>query len=165
MPSSPSLQACRNTVSPSLSRPQLQLLPMRASASGALERRDSYQHRPVTAAQSKTRRRTPQGDAELMTEKQVRASSSEGSTRTEQHDDAGTGSENMTQKCGPRSVRDLVVHRTAGVAVGECRNPCSAPPASSSPRPAAGGRIRANAGCAPRPVRSRGRCARTQESR
>jgi hypothetical protein len=30
-----------------------------------------YQHRPVTAAQSKTRRRTPQGDAELMTEKQV----------------------------------------------------------------------------------------------
>jgi hypothetical protein len=44
-----------------------------------VERRDSYQHRPVTAAQSKTRRRTPQGDAELMTEKQVRASSSEGS--------------------------------------------------------------------------------------
>ena len=30
-----------------------------------------YQQRPVTAAQSKTRRRTPQGDAELMTEKQV----------------------------------------------------------------------------------------------
>jgi hypothetical protein len=30
-----------------------------------------YQERPVNAAQSKTRRRTPQGDAELMTEKQV----------------------------------------------------------------------------------------------
>jgi hypothetical protein len=30
-----------------------------------------YQQHPVTAAQSKTRRRTPQGDAELMTEKQV----------------------------------------------------------------------------------------------
>src|SRR6266404_4304774 len=30
-----------------------------------------YQQRPVTAAQSKTRRRTPQGDAELITEKQV----------------------------------------------------------------------------------------------
>ena len=30
-----------------------------------------YQQRPITAAQSKTRRRTPQGDAELMTEKQV----------------------------------------------------------------------------------------------
>jgi hypothetical protein len=30
-----------------------------------------YQQRPVTAAQSKTRRRMPQGDAELMTEKQV----------------------------------------------------------------------------------------------
>jgi hypothetical protein len=30
-----------------------------------------YQQRPVNAAQSKTRRRTPQGDAELMTEKQV----------------------------------------------------------------------------------------------
>ncbi len=29
------------------------------------------QQRPVTAAQSKTRRRTPQGDAELMTKKQV----------------------------------------------------------------------------------------------
>jgi hypothetical protein len=30
-----------------------------------------YQQRPVTAAQSKTRRRAPQSDAELMTEKQV----------------------------------------------------------------------------------------------
>ena len=30
-----------------------------------------YQQRPITAVQSKTRRRTPQGDAELMTEKQV----------------------------------------------------------------------------------------------
>ncbi len=30
-----------------------------------------YQQRPVTAAQSRTRRRMPQGDAELMTEKQV----------------------------------------------------------------------------------------------
>src|SRR6266481_3164823 len=30
-----------------------------------------YQQRPVTAAQSKTRRRAPQGDAELMTKKQV----------------------------------------------------------------------------------------------
>ena len=30
-----------------------------------------YQQRPVTAAQSRTRRRAPQGDAELMTEKQV----------------------------------------------------------------------------------------------
>jgi hypothetical protein len=30
-----------------------------------------YQQRPITAAQSKTRRPTPQGDAELMTEKQV----------------------------------------------------------------------------------------------
>src|SRR5205814_8572813 len=30
-----------------------------------------YQQRPVTATQSKTRRRMPQGDAELMTEKQV----------------------------------------------------------------------------------------------
>jgi hypothetical protein len=28
-----------------------------------------YQQRPVTAAQSKMSRRTPQGDAELMTEK------------------------------------------------------------------------------------------------
>jgi hypothetical protein len=30
-----------------------------------------YQQRPITAVQSNTRRRTPQGDAELMTEKQV----------------------------------------------------------------------------------------------
>jgi len=30
-----------------------------------------YQQRPVTDAQSRTRRRMPQGDAELMTEKQV----------------------------------------------------------------------------------------------
>src|SRR6266699_5676148 len=30
-----------------------------------------YQQRPVTAAQSRTRRRMPQGDAELMTEEQV----------------------------------------------------------------------------------------------
>jgi len=30
-----------------------------------------YQQRPVTAAKSKTRRRAPQGNAELMTEKQV----------------------------------------------------------------------------------------------
>src|SRR5260370_5743204 len=30
-----------------------------------------YQQRPVTAAQSKTRRRAPQGDAELMKKKQV----------------------------------------------------------------------------------------------
>jgi hypothetical protein len=37
----------------------------------APELRHPYQQRPVTAAQSKTRRRTPQGDAELMTEKQV----------------------------------------------------------------------------------------------
>ena len=30
-----------------------------------------YQQRPVTAEQSKTRRRTPQGDAKLMTKKQI----------------------------------------------------------------------------------------------
>src|SRR5260370_28283350 len=43
-----------------------------------------YQQRPITAAQSKTRRRTPQGDAELMTEKQIlglKPSSRPGQTR------------------------------------------------------------------------------------
>jgi hypothetical protein len=30
-----------------------------------------YQQRPVTAAQSKTKRRTPQGDTELVAEQQV----------------------------------------------------------------------------------------------
>ena len=38
---------------------------------GRPEPGDPYQQRPVTAAQSKTRRRTSQGDAELMTEEQV----------------------------------------------------------------------------------------------
>ena len=37
----------------------------------APELRHPYQQRPVTAAQSRTKRRMPQGDAELMTEKQV----------------------------------------------------------------------------------------------
>jgi len=55
-----------------------------------------YQQRPVTAAQSKTRRRTPQGDAELMTEKQVLG--------LKRHRDLNKSATNIPSECKIASI-------------------------------------------------------------